>query len=427
MAPTLLEVGEPTGHANTVELPASVFQLGEVLSETYELKRRIGAGGMGIVFEAHDRLLNRKVAIKVSQLAGGQWTIAKEGRALAAIRHPSMVSVYALGRHRGIEYLVMERLEGGSLDAHMRQRARLGQPFTVAEVVALLIGIAEGLQAVHSAGISHRDVKPGNIMLTPGNRVVLMDFGLFIADFEQRGALAGSPEYMAPEVALDRVAAGCGRLVDLYALGVIAYELLVGRPPYTAREPAEVLGKHLREPIPDVTAVRTDVPEALRVLTRSLLAKNPDDRPGTVEEVLFRLRSIPTRPVGEPFSVLIVDDDPTLLESLRWLVARTAPDADIRTASDGQAAMVSLRKKPPQLMLVDLHLPDLNGIELCMYMRGAGLDARCQVVAVSANAAAPDLDLLRQLGITRFLPKDVNLSRAVVTLVRELRTAPKTT
>src|SRR5579883_193649 len=157
-----------------VEESLPAVRIGDVLGGIYELREQIGMGGMGIVFEAHDRLLNRQVAIKVAWRPHPDYTLRKEGQALAAIRHPSMVTVHAMGEHRGLEYLVMERVTGVTLERHVRDRFTEGAPPTVAEAVSLLAKIADGLAAVHEAGISHRDVKPGNVMLAPRGRIVLI-------------------------------------------------------------------------------------------------------------------------------------------------------------------------------------------------------------------------------------------------------------
>ena len=226
----------------------------------------LGVGGMGTVYEAHDRELNRRVALKLAQSPSPEFSLRKEAQALAAIRHPSMVTVYALAKDRGIELLVMELVRGTTLHEHIHKAAREGKRFTVAEVIETLLGIADGLAAVHASGISHRDIKPANIMLAPGNRTVLMDFGLFTPEFERLETVAGSPEYMAPEIYAASVEAGAGHLVDLYALGVVAYELLIGRPPYRGANALDTLGMHLRAPIPEVTAERADVPPELAAL-----------------------------------------------------------------------------------------------------------------------------------------------------------------
>jgi serine/threonine-protein kinase len=259
-------------------------------------------------------------------------------------------------------------------------------------------------------------------MLAPGNRTVLMDFGLFTPEFEQLETVAGSPEYMAPEIYAATVDAGAGHLVDLYALGVIGYELLVGHAPYQGSNPLETLALQVRAPIPDVSAERRDVPAEMASLIVELLAKAPADRPQGIEDVLGRLRAVRERgerrrPRGK-FTVLIVDDDRDFAETMRAIVRAAVPDADVSVARDGQAALASLAKKVPTVMLLDLNMPRMNGVELCMALRGAGLAADCEIISVNGSATPKDRQLLEHLGVRQSLTKTPAISRAIVDLMR---------
>src|SRR5438046_4450073 len=148
----------------------------------------------------------------------------------------------------------MERLYGLSLREHLVRRRRAGQRFTVEETVDVLLALADTLDAVHRAGVAHRDLKPGNVMLAPGKRVVLMDFGIFLPAYAsdgERRPLAGTPEYMAPEAVTQRTHAVDAHLADLYALGVLGFEMLTGAPPFTGDDPTAVLRQHAHSPAPD--------------------------------------------------------------------------------------------------------------------------------------------------------------------------------
>jgi eukaryotic-like serine/threonine-protein kinase len=399
------------------------FAVGVVIGANYEIRRVLGAGGMGIVYEAHDRLLNRKVALKLSHSTDA--SLKREAQALAAIRHPSMVGVYAMGRHEGVEFLAMELVRGTTLYEHIRKQVESDRPFAIAEVVDILISIAEGLAAVHASGISHRDIKPANIMLAPGNRTVLMDFGLFKPEFESLDAVAGSPEYMAPEVCAGRVPPGAGHLVDLYALGIIAYELCAGAPPFRGSEPIETLTLHVHGDVPELAAARDDVPPELAALVGELLAKKPNDRPANVDDVLGRLRAIRTR--GErmgwrdAFSVLIVDDDRELAETVRAVIRAAVPDAEVTIARDGEAAFASLMRSVPSLLLLDLNMPRMNGLELCMTLRGSELASSCRIISIAGDLRPRDRELLRQLGVADHVPKTPGMPRALVEIVKDAR------
>ncbi len=401
------------------------FAVGELVADTYEIVRVLGVGGMGTVYEAHDRALNRRVALKVPQSENPALSLRKEAQALAAIRHPSMVTVHAIQKHRGVEFLVMELIRGVTLHEHIRKHARAAKQLTVREVLDLVIGISEGLAAVHASGISHRDVKPANIMLAPGDRVVLMDFGLFTPEFERLETVAGSPEYMAPEIYAATVDPGAGHLVDLYALGVIAYELLAGHPPYRGVNALDTLGMHVRSPIPDISTERRDVPAELAALIVEMLAKAPGDRPPGVEDVLGRLRSLRARQERQrargKFTVLIVDDDRDFAEAMRALVRAAVPEADVDVARDGEAALASLTRRAPTVMLLDLNMPRMNGLELCMALRGAGLATDCEIISVNGAVTDKDRELLLRLGVRQTLTKTPTLSRTIVDLMQTSR------
>jgi serine/threonine-protein kinase len=274
----------------------TLFHIGEVLSEMYEVRGLLGEGGMGQVFEARDRPLNRDVAIKAywpTTYVINSGLLQREAQALAAIQHPGLATVFSLSMHEGLEYMVMERIRGTGLDTEMARRHRIGARLPLHDSIRIMLAIAEVLHAVHEAGCLHRDVKPGNVMLSGRERVVLMDFGLFLPEGELAGRtdLAGSPNYMAPESIRDRVQPGAGHLVDLYALGVISFELLAGHLPFGGRSLEETFDLHLNASVPDLAALAPEAPPRLVALASQLLAKDPYDRPES-EEVVWRLRAI---------------------------------------------------------------------------------------------------------------------------------------
>jgi serine/threonine-protein kinase len=387
---------------------------------------------MGQVFEAFDHSLERRVAIKANWPHLNAPPLRKEAQALAAFRSPSLVTIHTMGVHRGIEFLVMERVYGVTLGQHIDHRIEAGGDFSVDEVIDIVLPVAEGLAVVHRAGIAHRDLKPTNIMLAPGNRVVLMDFGLVLPEFDmpEQEHIAGSPHYIAPEVVTNGVRAGAGHLVDLYALGVTAYELLAGTPPFVGVTAGEILDAHVRDPIPDVRRTRPEVPETLAVFLRELLAKEPAARPQSADEVMWTLRALrrggaaPASKAssGErPFHVLVVEDDPDMQRVLSFYVKKAAPDAVVRIAENGEGALEGVRNLAPDLMLLDLQMPRMNGIEVCMYLRGEGLARDCTIVSVSAGAQESDMQLLHDLGIRHFVRKGGGLAESVAAIVRAAR------
>jgi eukaryotic-like serine/threonine-protein kinase len=410
-----------------------VFAVGELLDDTYEIRRMIGQGGMAQVFEAHDRWVNRKVAIKASRFEASQdidappSPLRMEAQALGAVRHPGLLTVYGFGRHRDIEYLVLELVHGMSLASHFAQRIGAKIPLSIAEVCELLASLADALAAVHRAGGAHRDVKPSNVMLAPAGRLVLMDFGIFRPEMHGNAEMiSGTPHYMAPEAIEAHVELGAWQLVDLYALGVVGYELCSGKRPYEGKDVLIILDQHINAPVPDVGKVRPDVPPRLRRLLGELMAKSPDDRPYDAESVARRLRAIAREttvgPGDTPLSVLIVDPDPDLIQILRFAVELTLPGAEVRTGRSAQEAIELFSRRLPDVLLVDLQLPGgMSGVELCMYLRGIQSASRCRIIPVSGPANEKDLHLLQHLGIGQFVRKGPTLVSGLTALLRQVQ------
>jgi serine/threonine-protein kinase len=397
-----------------------IFAIGELLDGVYEIVQLLGRGGMGQVFEAQDHLLNRRVAIKAAWPNPLSPPLRNEARALAAFQHPSLVSVYTLGEHRGIDYLVMERVYGVLLTRHAATRWAAGQAFSPAELVQILLPAAEALSVVHRAGLVHRDIKPDNIMLTPAQRVVLMDFGLVLPEFDVNGKqrVAGSPPYMAPEALLNTAETGSGHLVDIFGLGVVGYELLTGRRPYAGMTIREVITSHQRGHAARLAELRPDCPPALCQVIHEMLSPDPTMRIQSAEAVAWQLRAIrdarprSDRPVvtrRKAPSVLIVDDDVDLAKILTFYVQQIVGATEVRVAHDGEEALRQVQEREPDVMLLDLHMPRMNGVEVCMQLRGEGLAQSCSIISVSAGAHEHDVQLLHQLGIHHFVEKGSNL------------------
>jgi serine/threonine-protein kinase len=400
----------------------------EVVADLYEVRELLGLGAMGQVYEAHDRQLNRRVALKVVVPGADPASLRREGQALAAIRHPSVVSVYSMGSHRGIDFLVMERVLGVSLEALLEQRRRRGELLAVPEAIDIIVLVAEGLAAVHAAGLAHRDVKPANVMMAPGNRVVLMDFGLMHlqrdAPPESLGYVVGSLPYMAPESLTFGVAYGAGHLLDLYALGVLSFEILTGILPYDTPDIATLMRAHRRGSPPRAAELRRDVPPALSDFVGSLMAFDPAERPQSADVALWQLRKLRDRaslPAPDPrFSVVIAQHDATAFDALTLYVRAVIADAEIVCVTRGDDAIRSIRKRAPDVLLLDLELPDTNAVEVCMYVRGLSRGERCFVLCTGEEGSDADVQLLRQLG-ARFLTKGADRMTEIVEMLQKVR------
>ena len=283
--------------------------LESTLSGAYTIERELGGGGMSRVFLAVERALGRRVVVKVMSpdLAAGvnAERFKREILLTASLQHPHIVPVLTAGEADGLPYYTMPFVDGESL----RVRVMRTGAMPVGIVVSILRDVARALEFAHEKSVVHRDIKPDNILLA-GNTATVSDFGIAKALLASRvdvasasmtdvGVAIGTPQYMAPEQA-----AGDAELdhrVDLYALGCVAYEMIVGEPPFGGRSAVSLMHAHILEAPTPVTTKRADVPEALAALIDKCLEKDPDDRPSSatdVIEVLENLTSSRTRGGG---------------------------------------------------------------------------------------------------------------------------------
>jgi formylglycine-generating enzyme required for sulfatase activity len=249
----------------------------------YEIVAEIGRGGTGCVYRGYDPDLERDVAIKVlaSYLVeeeGAVKRFRREARLMARLKHPNIVTVYDVGMDGDHHYFVMEHLAGDTLAQIIRHRA----PLPPGEVLTILAPLAAALDYAHGYGMVHRDVKPGNIIVGPGGRVTLTDFGIVRAAAETqlttRGTMVGTPRYMSPEQVEGRDVDGRS---DQYSLGVVAYEMLSGQVPFQIDNPLSMLYKIAHEKTPPIGEVRAGLPAGVEAVLERVLLKNPDERYST--------------------------------------------------------------------------------------------------------------------------------------------------
>jgi len=269
------------------------WRAGDIVDNQFVIRKLLGHGGMSSVWDAYDNVFQRFVALKTTHDRELSEKLATdEARALAAIRHPGLPIAHSIGRQRGWTFLVLERLYGVTVQHVMLHPERPGSPSSIPEAVRILVGIAEVLSAVHAAGMAHHDVKPANVMLCAGGRVVLLDFGIMIPEVDAAAAMSsGTPRYLAPEMVLESLRPGQVHLLDIYALGVMGFELLAGRPPFHADSVQGLMHMHICDRPPDLLELRPEMPVALADLIDACLAKSPANRPGGIDQVLWELRA----------------------------------------------------------------------------------------------------------------------------------------
>jgi tetratricopeptide (TPR) repeat protein len=271
------------------EARSSTIAPGAVLSQRYRLDSEIGRGGMGVVYRATDLELMREVAVKVLSEAASsdaRQRLIREARAAAALTHPHIISVYDVGEAQGMPFFVMELVYGPSL-------AKVGQ-IELPRIIEIACQICAALDHAHANSVVHRDLKPDNVLLSPTGQssgVKLADLGLALPGFGARisraGIIVGTASYMAPEQALGHSVDG---RTDLYALGVVLYELTTGRLPFTGDDPLTIISQHVHAPVVSPRVLRPDLPRALEAVILRLLEKNPTERFATASETATALR-----------------------------------------------------------------------------------------------------------------------------------------
>jgi serine/threonine protein kinase len=251
----------------------------------YHILEQLGEGGMAIVYKAFDTRLEREVAIKVvrrkafpeEKIERILKRFEREAKALAKLNHTNIVPIIDSGEEEGTPYLVMGYIPGGTLKEHLR-----GKPLTWEEAAQLLAPIARALAYSHKQGIVHRDIKPSNILITEENELMLTDFGIArvlqskeTLDLTGTGMGVGTPEYMAPEQGLGNKV---DHRADIYALGIVLYEMITGRKPFQADTPMAVVIKQINDPLPRPTQFTPDLPKEVEQILLKALAKDPENR-----------------------------------------------------------------------------------------------------------------------------------------------------
>ncbi len=410
----------------------------------YRIEAVAGRGGMGLVYRARQRRPDRTVAIKVivPELAADPAFRARfeqESNAAAEIEHPNVIPVYEVGDEDGLLYIVMRFVQGIDLGALV---SRLGA-LAPRRATYLTGQVAEALDAAHADGLVHRDVKPGNVLVTGNDHVYLTDFGLIKRTAETRGMTAagmfvGSVDYVAPEQILGKAVDG---RADTYSLGCVLFELLSGRVPFERNTDVARILAHVNDPPPRLT----NVPDALADAVLCAMAKDPEDRfastgefgraarraaghseigsaetpvgaqpgrPGEAPPALRRTLAstkagAPTRgatEAGTMVTVIVVDDHPFFRDGVTRALERTANIRVVAEADNGRDALEIIRQERPTVALVDYQMPVMDGIALLHAVIEDQLPTR--VVLLSAVIDSATVFRAVEEGAAGYLSKD---------------------
>ncbi len=390
-----------------------------VYNGRYELHRRIGRGGMAEVFLARDQLLDRPVAIKVlfPEFAGDPNFVERfrrEAQAAANLNHPNIVGVYDWGKVSGTYYIVMEYVDGRTVSDIVRTEGPL-HPNRAADVAA---DVASALSFAHRNGVVHRDIKPGNILLTQQGMVKVADFGIARAiaagveeNLTQTGSVMGTATYFSPEQAQGH---DVDPRSDLYSLGVVMYEMVSGKPPFSGTSPVAIAYKHVQETPTPLRDVAPTVPAGYEAITHRLLAKDPADRYESGEDLRADLRRFRQgQPVLAPALAGVGDGAEAATQLTPALAgAPTAATAATRTPPRGypdatRDAPRSHRRGALFFVILFLLLGVLGGL-LYVFAQVLGVNEKTQVTVPNViGSPYPQAQVTLQNNGLKVVRKDV--------------------
>jgi len=314
--------------------------INRTLDNRYTVLERIGGGGMADVYRAHDKLLDRSVAVKVlrSGLTNDEDFVARfrrEAQAAARLSHPNIVNIYDVGRDDDIYYIVMEYISGETLKEKIEREA----PLPVATAIRIAIEIAEALEHAHQNNLVHCDIKPHNILMMRSGRIKVTDFGIAravtSATMTQTGTIIGSVHYFSPEQAKG---GAVGAKSDIYSLGVVLFEMLTGRVPFTGETPIAIALKHIQEDPPALREINPEIPPLVEALVLKAMAKDPEARFASISDMIDDLKLAQNYLRDEETRRLSREDYPT------QVLPRVLPP-EASSAEDHPAAATAKKSK----------------------------------------------------------------------------------
>lgn len=362
----------------------------------YKILKLLGCGGMGAVYQAFHTLLDKNVAIKIlypALIHSGTDSLTRfilEAKAAARLEHPNIVQVYDIDKINDVYFIVMQCIEGKTIAQILEERESL----PVRQTLAIGIQVAGALDFAHKNGIVHRDVKPANVMVTDDGTVKLTDFGTarwtnFKGTVTATGEVLGTPIYNSPEAILGQPV---DARTDMYSLGITLFHMLSGSPPYVGKNPIAIGMQHLDAPIPSIRQQRPEVPEELDALIKKLMAKTPDERFASTEEIVLELghctgkvsetdkteKSHKKEPAGEEdyraagqievkspkakARVLVVDDSQVMCKAICRVLKDNPALEVVGVAHNGKEALEAIPTLKPNVITLDVNMPVMDGV-----------------------------------------------------------------
>jgi len=401
---------------------------GTMVEDKYRVVSAIGQGAMGTVLLAHDEVLDRDVAIKVIRphirlVSDFQSRFLREARAMASVRHENVVAIHSFGQYLDAPYFVMEYVPGMSLERWIEQH----RPIDVDVALGILGQICKGVQAIHDAGAVHLDLKPGNVLIGPAFRIAVTDLGLARRTAQgsrtDTPAPGGTPTHMAPELIFrnERKEPDWPR-ADIYSLGVLAYELLSGRLPFESDSMSSILMQQITATPVRPSEVRAELSPNFDGPIMAALSKDPQSRPRSATAFYQSLATVrgSTRPPASIVRILVADDDGTFRALARSILSSSIPGAEVTCVADGDQALAAIDRQPPAVVLLDLQMPGMNGLEVMAAMHSIPRSSRPRVVVATAVGTVHDWKILSELEADAFLVKPVTPPQLVRAISRVL-------
>jgi eukaryotic-like serine/threonine-protein kinase len=404
-------------------------EVGTVIHGVYRVIDQLATGGMGVVMLACDEQLQREVAIKFVRpelLEHGNLRerFVAEARAMARVRHPNVVQIYAFGDHRGAPYFVMEFIKGQTVQTLLRASREGGPALDLALVLRLIDDTCKGVAAIHAAGTVHRDLKPSNLLLDAALDLRVTDFG--VADLLQRlgtngeREIVGTPEYMAPEIVVgDDVAPELAYRADVYSLGCLTFELLTGTPPFAGEEVLERMVAHVVRDAPRPSERCPGLTRDFDEVVLGALAKDPAKRTPSVEAFRRALLAARDQP-NDPVRILLADDDDDFRHLLSVNLEREFPGVEIECVGDGDAALAAFDPHHHSAAIIDLQMPGLDAIELTRQLRAQDGASTVPIIVITASGGASEWKRLSAIGADGFLVKPFDVKDVVALLRRAI-------